>query len=262
MTLIWDVNANKFYYIWGGVKFARQGNVITAIVRNAYHLYFGCKIGDQDKSWAPHICCRKCATEFRRGWMAKSCDAVCCPYVAQETKKSHNWLLLLYCATCFWRHHDEKEVDSSVFEYLPLVHFHTAKEFPFLNLRWKLPSIQTMRTKASRPRVLLSRWRLLNLASPTVGLRRHSHTFSNRKDWTILFAIWSCPKPKQTYWDQDLNNEIFSRNMSEFLRFAVVISSWCFLQKGIWPCVLPRCRWPDECPRNQTWPARMAAIYV
>jgi hypothetical protein len=34
-------------------------------------------------------------------------------------------------------------------------------------------------------------------------------------------------KSKQSYWDQELNNGIFSRKMSELLRFAVVISSWC-----------------------------------
>jgi len=31
-------------------------------------LYFGCKIGDQDKSWAPHVCCRKCATNLSQ-WL-------------------------------------------------------------------------------------------------------------------------------------------------------------------------------------------------
>ena len=25
-----------------------------------YELYFGCKVGDQDKNWAPHICCLTC----------------------------------------------------------------------------------------------------------------------------------------------------------------------------------------------------------
>ena len=114
-----------------------------------------------------------------------------------------------------------------------------------------LPSIQTTRSKAIQPRVLLSRRRLLNHTSSTVGLLHHNHTFSQRKNGTILFAIWSCPREKQSYWDQDLNNEIFSRKMSEFLRSAVVISSWCLLQKGRWPCVLLRCRWPDERPRNQ-----------
>jgi hypothetical protein len=48
----------------------------------------------------------------------------------------------------------------------------------------------------------------------------------------ILFAICSCQSAKQSYLGQDLNNGIFSRKMSEFPRFAVVVSSWRFLQKG------------------------------
>ena len=31
-------------------------------------MYFGCKIGDQDKYWAPHIFCRKCATNLSQ-WL-------------------------------------------------------------------------------------------------------------------------------------------------------------------------------------------------
>jgi len=48
--------------------FARQRKVIAAIVKKAYHLYFGCKIGDQDKSWALHLWCRKCATNLSQ-WL-------------------------------------------------------------------------------------------------------------------------------------------------------------------------------------------------
>ena len=57
-------SADNFCYICGEVTFARQRKAVTAIVKMAYHLYFGCKVGNQDKSWAPHICCRKCATNF------------------------------------------------------------------------------------------------------------------------------------------------------------------------------------------------------
>jgi len=57
-------SADKFCYICGEVTFARQRKAITAIVKKAYHLYFECKIGDQDKPWAPHICCRKYATDL------------------------------------------------------------------------------------------------------------------------------------------------------------------------------------------------------
>jgi len=61
-------SADNFSYICGEVTFARQRKAITAIVKKAYHLYFGCKIGDQDKSWAAHICCRKCATDLSQ-WL-------------------------------------------------------------------------------------------------------------------------------------------------------------------------------------------------
>ena len=93
------------------------------------------------------------------------------------------------------------------------VQFRTAKEFPFPNLGKKLPSIQTLRTKASRTRVFLSLRRLLNHTSPTVGNLCYSHTFSHRSNWTILFAICSCRRANQYYWDQDKNG-IFLRKMA------------------------------------------------
>jgi len=231
-------------------------------VKKAYHLYFGCKIGDQDKSWAPHIYCHKCATNLSQ-WLDGKRHAMpfAVPMVWREPSN--------HATDCYFcmvlpvsGGITQKKEWTIVYPNIPstLRPVRTAKEFPSPNLRKNLPSIQTTRTKASRPRVLLSRRRLLNHTSATVGLLRHSHTFSYRKNWTILFAIWSCPRAKQSYWDQDLNDRIFSRKISEFLRFAVIISSWCLLQKGRWPCVLLRYRWSDECPRNQTWPARMTTI--
>lgn len=50
-------NANCFCYICGKMTFASQKRSITPMVKKAYHLYFGCKTSDQDKNWAPHICC-------------------------------------------------------------------------------------------------------------------------------------------------------------------------------------------------------------
>ena len=35
-----------------------------------YELYFGCKVGDQDKNWPPHICCLTCVkllTDWAKG---------------------------------------------------------------------------------------------------------------------------------------------------------------------------------------------------
>ncbi|KAJ4445979.1 hypothetical protein ANN_12665 [Periplaneta americana] len=39
---------------------------ITPVIKTAYNLYFGefCKLGEQNKSWAPHICCKACYTNL------------------------------------------------------------------------------------------------------------------------------------------------------------------------------------------------------
>ena len=58
----------SFCYICGDFTSKNQKVRITALVKKAYELYFGCKIGDQDKSWAPHICCKICAVGLR-GWV-------------------------------------------------------------------------------------------------------------------------------------------------------------------------------------------------
>jgi hypothetical protein len=45
-----------------------QKRNITPLIGKAYELYFGFKIGDQDKIWAPHICCSYCAS-YLRAWL-------------------------------------------------------------------------------------------------------------------------------------------------------------------------------------------------
>ena len=42
--------------VWGLHNSCTTSNLL----RTAYFHYFDCKIGDQDKSWAPHICCKPC----------------------------------------------------------------------------------------------------------------------------------------------------------------------------------------------------------
>jgi hypothetical protein len=43
-------------YVGEEVIFSSQKCAVTLTIRNAYHLYFGCQTGDQDKCWAPHCC--------------------------------------------------------------------------------------------------------------------------------------------------------------------------------------------------------------
>ncbi|KAJ8881654.1 hypothetical protein PR048_018140 [Dryococelus australis] len=49
----------------GEVTFVGQKRTITPLIQNTYFLYFGCQIGDQDKSWEPHICWNNCASNIR-----------------------------------------------------------------------------------------------------------------------------------------------------------------------------------------------------
>ena len=48
--------ANSFCYVCGDFTTVAQHRTITSLLITAYFHYFDCKIGDQDKSWTPHIC--------------------------------------------------------------------------------------------------------------------------------------------------------------------------------------------------------------
>ena len=51
---------NSFCYICGELTFKFQKRSFTPLIKKCYEHYFGCKVGDQDKSWAPHVCCVTC----------------------------------------------------------------------------------------------------------------------------------------------------------------------------------------------------------
>ena len=57
---------NRFCYICGRVTLPDQHSDITKFVKSCYHAYFGIRIGDQDKSFAHHTCCKTCVENLRR----------------------------------------------------------------------------------------------------------------------------------------------------------------------------------------------------
>lgn len=59
-------NTDSFCYICGHVIFVNESRNLTPRVKELYEKYFGCKVGDQDKSWAPHVCCKKCTSNLCR----------------------------------------------------------------------------------------------------------------------------------------------------------------------------------------------------
>ena len=61
---------NVFCYICGEYTLEHNRKLITDFVKQAYLAYFKVKLGDQDKSWAPHIVCKTCIEHLRQ-WTKK-----------------------------------------------------------------------------------------------------------------------------------------------------------------------------------------------
>ena len=48
------LDSNAFCYICGRFTTPKERQKITDFIQKAYHAYFGVKLGDQGKPWAPH----------------------------------------------------------------------------------------------------------------------------------------------------------------------------------------------------------------
>ena len=57
---------NIFCYTCGEFTTKENRKPIDDFYRRAYHAYFQVKLGDQDKSWAPHIVCKTCKEQIRQ----------------------------------------------------------------------------------------------------------------------------------------------------------------------------------------------------
>ena len=62
---------NIFCYICGSYVPSVQRHKITPFVKSVYYAYFGVKLGDQDKPWAPHKVCRGCVSSLRQWSIGK-----------------------------------------------------------------------------------------------------------------------------------------------------------------------------------------------
>jgi hypothetical protein len=69
--------ADLFCHVCEEVTLAAQWCSITPLIKKAYHLYSGCKLGDQDKKWAPHVVCNSCAIRLA-GWINRKKVAMLC----------------------------------------------------------------------------------------------------------------------------------------------------------------------------------------
>ena len=78
----------NFCYICREFTFTRHRKKMSPIIWRAYKHYFGCKIGDQDKTWAPHFCCATCYVKLIKWWTGKgSAMSFAVPMIWREPKE-------------------------------------------------------------------------------------------------------------------------------------------------------------------------------
>ena len=66
---------NRFCYICGHVVLPDCQAKVMDFVKMAYQVNFGVKLGEQEKPFAPHICCKTCA-EIRGTRKRRVCHLV------------------------------------------------------------------------------------------------------------------------------------------------------------------------------------------
>ena len=55
---------DNFCYVCGEYTPPAHRVKLKSRIRYAYKHYFACQVGDQNKKWAPHICCYRCRTSL------------------------------------------------------------------------------------------------------------------------------------------------------------------------------------------------------
>ena len=84
-------NPDVFCYICGEYMMAKCRFNVRDFTKRAYEAYFGIRLGDQDKSWAPHKVCKHC-TEMLRFWTQGKVNSMRfgVPVVWREPKNHHD----------------------------------------------------------------------------------------------------------------------------------------------------------------------------
>lgn len=83
---------DSFCYICGSYIFSTERKrEINSFVKKAYFEYFGVKLGDQSKYWAPHVVCNMCMTNLRQWSCGKRASmGFGIPMVWREPKNHHD----------------------------------------------------------------------------------------------------------------------------------------------------------------------------
>ena len=191
--------ANSFCYVCG---------VFTTVAQRqtTYFHYFDCKFGDQDKSWAPHICCKPCYNGLTAWFNGK--------------KAAFN-----FAVPMVWIK-PQNHADDSYFSLTNTIGFNASsgKKIKYPNLRSAMRSclhsddlpvppppvnkdlLSSSDEECLQGRILPSQyfWKILSLhIQEQVSM---SHTGSCKKTWMILLVICICQNSSQSSWLLGLNS--------------------------------------------------------
>ena len=86
----------KFCYICGSCVFDTKVRQIDSFVKKLYFSYFQLKVGDQDKSFAPHIACNTCV-EGLRYWYDGKRKAITFAIPMQRRKQKNHYDDCYFC---------------------------------------------------------------------------------------------------------------------------------------------------------------------
>ena len=53
---------DSFCYVCGEFAIKKYQWAITSKIKTLYKLYFQCAVGEQEKTWAPYVCCVRCVS--------------------------------------------------------------------------------------------------------------------------------------------------------------------------------------------------------
>ena len=86
---------DRFCFVCGKFTSKKQQRNITHDVKKMYAAYFGCPLGDQDKTWAPHKICKICCLGLNN-WLNKRSPSMpfSVPMIWREPKD--------HCQDCYF----------------------------------------------------------------------------------------------------------------------------------------------------------------
>ena len=69
-------STDNSHYTRGEITFASRKHVLNPVIKWPYFLFSGYKVGNQDQSCAPHVCCMSCSSKHKAWVNSKGCSTL------------------------------------------------------------------------------------------------------------------------------------------------------------------------------------------